>query len=557
MGWDLSCKDWWQRLQSGRSLVPDLPLWSAEGERAVRIFNKLRLADVPGTPTMEEAGGEWFRDIVRAMFGSIDPETRQRMIRELFALVPKKNSKTTDGALLMVTALLLNQRPRAGFVMTAPVQDVAQLAFDAAAGAIDLDPVLSKKFHVRHHLKTILHRETKAELEIMTFDPAVLTGQKISGGALIDELHVCAKMAKAPKALRQIRGGMVPFPEAFLAFITTQSDEPPVGVFAEELQKARDIRDGKREGAMLPVLFEFPEDIQADESRPWENSALWPMVTPNLGKSITVERLEADFEDARQTSESELRIWASQHLNLQIGLGLQSGSWAGAMFWEQQGSELVTIEAILRDCEVVTAGIDGGGLDDLLALALTGRHKDTGSWMHWAHAWAHPVVLERRKKEATRLRDFERDGDLTIVERIGDDIEGVVVHLQRVEDAGLLERVGCDPAAIGGIHDALIGMGLDDERIVGIPQGWKLVSAIKTLERKLAECVFVHGARRLMAWSVGNARVEPRGNAIVITKQASGFAKIDPLMATFNAVALMALNPAPARRHIHMFSVGG
>jgi phage terminase large subunit-like protein len=47
-----------------------------------------------------------------------------------------------------------------------------------------------------------------------------------------------------------------------------------------------------------------------------------------------------------------------------------------------------------------------------------------------------------------------------------------------------------------------------------------------------------------MAWCVGNAKVEPKGNAIVITKQASGTAKIDPLMALLNAVSLMALNPA-------------
>ena len=51
-----------------------------------------------------------------------------------------------------------------------------------------------------------------------------------------------------------------------------------------------------------------------------------------------------------------------------------------------------------------------------------------------------------------------------------------------------------------------------------------------------------HGGQRLMAWAVANARVEPKGNAIVITKQASGSA-IDPLTAAFNAIALMSTNP--------------
>jgi phage terminase large subunit-like protein len=95
-----------------------------------------------------------------------------------------------------------------------------------------------------------------------------------------------------------------------------------------------------------------------------------------------------------------------------------------------------------------------------------------------------------------------------------------------------------DALAMRGIHNN------DKKRIVGIAQGWQLGRAIKTLERHLADGSFVHGAQPLMAWCLGNAKVEPRANGILITKQASGTAKIDALMATFNATDLMSLDPA-------------
>lgn len=543
--WDLSCLDWHERLRQRRSLVPDLPLDLVRGNKAVAVFNKLRLADVPGTPTMGDAGGDWFRDIVRALFGALDAATKQRMIRELFLLVSKKNSKTTNGALLMLTALLLNERPHASLIMTAPVQDVAQLAFDAASGAIALDPVLQSKLHVREHIKTIVHRETKAELAIMTFDPAVMTGQK-PVYALIDELHVIAKMSKAASALRQLRGGMIPFPEGFLAFITTQSEEAPSGVFKAELDRARGIRDGKKQGAMLPVLYEFPAEMQKSQDRQWKDPANWHMVTPNAGRSISIARLIEDMADAESKGEAELRAWASQHLNIEVGLALHSDRWAAADFWEQCSTR-VTLQELIDRSDVIELGIDGGGLDDMLALCALGRDKDTGDWLHWGHAWIHPIVLERRKAEAEKFRDFERDGDLTIVMKIGDDIGGLVTYVQQVEDSGLLDKIGVDVAGIGAIVDAILELEIAQERIVGISQGWRLVGAIKTTERRCAEGTMKHGGRPLMAWCIGNARVEPRGNAVIITKQAAGSAKIDPLMATFNAVTLMSMNPQPSK----------
>jgi len=111
--------------------------------------------------------------------------------------------------------------------------------------------------------------------------------------------------------------------------------------------------------------------------------------------------------------------------------------------------------------------------------------------------------------------------------------------------------VALDPYGVGAIVDALNEVGISgQDQIVGISQGWKLTGAIKTAERKLADGTLRHSSQKLMSWAVANARVEPKGNAIIITKQASGSAKIDPLMAAFNAIALMSTNPWSSRPSI-------
>ena len=92
--WSLAVPDWRERIRTGRSLLPDLPhLNRARPTGPIAIFNKLRLPDVTGTPALAEAGADWFREIVGALHGSFDPATRERMIREIFLLAPKKSSR--------------------------------------------------------------------------------------------------------------------------------------------------------------------------------------------------------------------------------------------------------------------------------------------------------------------------------------------------------------------------------------------------------------------------------------------------------------------------------
>jgi phage terminase large subunit-like protein len=249
--------------------------------------------------------------------------------------------------------------------------------------------------------------------------------------------------------------------------------------------------------------------------------------------------------ERKDKMDGSFQTFLAKHLNVQIGLNLRAGRWPGVDFWETTKIERgMDLERLIATCDVLTVGIDGGGLDDLLGFAVLGRDSDTREWRLWVRAWAHRSVLERRKSEAPRLQGFASDGDLVIVDRVGDDVEQVADIVEQCEASGLLDTVGCDPAGIGAILDALEEAGLPHEKIVSVGQGWRLNASIKTLERKLAGGELVHAGQPLMAWSVGNARQEPRGNAVIITKQASGTAKIDPVMATLNAVHLMSLNPA-------------
>jgi hypothetical protein len=54
MAWNLSTPDWQNRIRTGQSLIPDLPLLDkAAAERAVNLFDRLRLPDVTGKATIK------------------------------------------------------------------------------------------------------------------------------------------------------------------------------------------------------------------------------------------------------------------------------------------------------------------------------------------------------------------------------------------------------------------------------------------------------------------------------------------------------------------------
>ncbi len=544
MEWSTACLDWERRILAKESLIPFAPLFPEEAAAALDVFKALRIVDAAGSPTFGEACEQWVFDFVSAIFGAYNPETGKRMIREFFLLISKKNSKSTIAAGIMVTALLRNWRMSAELLILAPTIEVANNSYKPAADMIRADPTLEALLHIQDHVRTITHRTTGAALKVVAADSDTVSGKK-AAFVLVDELWVFGAKPKADSMLREATGGLVSRPEGFVISLSTQSDTPPAGVFKAKLDYFRDVRDGKiKDNKSLGVIYEFPKAMidKADYLKP----ANFYISNPNIPHSVSQEWLEDELRKEMAKDISTRATFLAKHLNVEIGMNLRANRWAGADFWQQRADTSLSLEAVLAQSEVVVVGIDGGGLDDLFGLSVLGRHTVSRDWLAWCHAWCHEGVLDRRKSIAPKLRDFQAAGDLTIVDDELADISDIIEIIADVKSRGLLASVAVDPAGLGELIEALATINVTQEAglLIGAPQGYAMMNAIKTAERKLANGTLRHSGSALMDWCVGNLKIEPTATAIRASKQNAGDAKIDPMMALFDAVTVMSRNPS-------------
>lgn len=514
--------------------------------RAVTFFKSLRIVDAPGSPTFGEACDQFVFDFVAAIFGAYDEETGRRLINEFFFLISKKNSKSTVSAGIMLTALMLNWRKSAEFYILAPTIEVADNSFIPMRDMIEADPELKYILKVQGYMRRVEHIEQKAFVKVIAADEKTTSGKKATG-VLIDELHEFGNSAKAENMITEATGGLASRIDGFVIYSSTQSAEPPAGVFKSKLMYARHVRDGVIEDkTFLPIIYEFPQFmLDKNEHLEFKNAYI---TNPNLGRSVDEAFLEKKYKQSLELGEGNSTIFLAKHLNVEVGIALRSNRWAGARHWEKRGVlKNFTLDELIERSEVIAVGIDGGGLDDLFGFAVIGRDKKTKKWLVWAHAWAHDEVYDTRKDIVSRLEDFEKAGELTRVdEGSEEDMHQVAALCEKINASGKLYQIGMDPAGLGTLVTELELVGIDkDKDCRAVRQGYMLGGAIKVAERKLASGGMIHSCQGLMAWCVGNAKIEARANGILITKQKNGSGKIDPLMALFSAVELMTDEPEP------------
>ncbi len=514
--WTTAVPNWTDRIVNHQSLLPsNLPINQQVAKLAMRIFDSLILVDVIGQPPLGQATKQWAREFVSAIFGCYEPKSRKRLISEFFLLISKKNSKSTLASAIMLTALILNDRRSAELAIIAPTKEVANNSFFPARDMINADAELQALFNISEHTRTITHLGTNATLKVYASESDTLAGLKASY-ILVDELWVFGKRATADAMLKEATGGLVSRPEGFVIYLTTMPDEPPCGVMKSKLDYARDVRDGNIDDPQfLGLLYEFPQKFLDDESYLEPNN--WYITNPNLNASVSQQWLEREFRKANDEGKEQLQNFTAKHLNVQIGLSMRANRWSAIEFWEQaKADNPFTLDELIEQSEVITIGGDGGGLDDLLGLAVVGR-LPSKKWWVWVKAWCHEIALDRRKKIAPILQDFQKQGGLSIAQKVGDDTAEFADICKQVFDSGKLDRIGLDPLRLGSILDELESVGIPSDIIVGVSQGFKMAGYILTAELKIARRDLLHANQPILNWSMSNSRTVVKGSGVMTT----------------------------------------
>ncbi len=452
--WTTANPSWEQRIVARESLLPCGPLFPDEAEASLAVFDDLHVADIGAR--MGDACAPWMRDFAACLFGAIDEESGRRLIREYFLMVAKKNFKSGLGAAIMLTELLRNSREGAEFLLLAPTLEVARNAYEPARAMIRADDELSTLLHVRDHLRTIEHRDNGSSLKIIAADSETVSGKKASA-VLIDELWLFGKKPHAEAMLREATGGLASRPEGFVFFLSTQSDEPPQGVFKAKLQYARDVRDGAIEDRkFLPLIYEFPRGmIERGEHLKPENLYL---PNPNLGRSVDREWLVDELRKAQAAGGESLRVFSAKHLNLQVGLAQRHDGWIGAEHWQECEDETLTLEGLLEWADGVVIGVDVGGSEDVFSLSLLARRKPEEGRAHWRalnRSWFYESSLSRRQAVQSALTDFIKAGELTLIQESNEAYDEIADLVRRVDEAGLLLAVGVDSERPGDLPEVL------------------------------------------------------------------------------------------------------
>ncbi|MDE4143187.1 MAG: terminase large subunit [Pseudophaeobacter sp. bin_em_oilr2.035] len=380
------------------SPIPD-PM--GHGERAVQFLRALK-HPASTAPKRALQLAEWQERIVRRIYGPVD-EDGERMVREVFLMIPRGNRKTSLAAALSILHLLGPQKlPGGQIIFAAADRKQSSIGFREAANIVREDRHLvraTKIYDPTNAPKTI-----KSLLDGSTLEAASSDGKAMHGTTptfvLVDEIHAWRSAGR--ELWEALQSGMAKRPGG-LTVIATTAGRGREGLAAERYAYARKVALGEIDNpSFLPIIFE-PE--KGDD---WQDEVLWHKVNPGL--SLGFHDLKKLRTDAKEAVDNHAKRYEFQQYNLNTWHGnsrdpLFNFDTYDARQFEDDETDLEALPCYL--------GVDYAQSGDLAAVVAAWRYDDGQITIKPWFIVAGEGLQEREKNEGRPYQRWIDEGHLT------------------------------------------------------------------------------------------------------------------------------------------------
>lgn len=470
------------------------------GERAVRFLRALRhpKSKAKGRAFTLDA---WQERIVRRIYGPrhlVDiPELGirrgDRIVRNVFLLLPRGNRKTTLAAALALLHTIGPEKVPGGEVITAASdRKQARLAYTEAIGIIRSDRRLSAAVTPQDYRNKILYPNNGSYFESISADAGTQHG-RTPAFVLADELHAWPKR----DLWDVLRSGLIKTPNTLMVIATT-AGRGSDNLAHEHYAKARKIALGEIDDpTYLPVLFETAADAD------WRDPEVWRRANPGMSCSPSYPDLAGFHAYAKDSEGSPGERDAFRQLSLNVWLDHSASPFVEMSVYDQ-GNTPVDIDMLRsRPCWLA---VDLSSTGDLTAIVAAWPDDDDG---YDVQPWFFCPADNLRGRA-------DRDGVPYPAWAEAEQIiatPGNVVDLRAVEEkvrelcAELnVQEIAFDPH-MGRVMMA--NLAEDGFPVVEHRQGWiSMAPAVKELERAILGGMFRHGGHPVLRWNFSNIAVE-------------------------------------------------
>jgi len=457
-----------------------------------------------------------------------------RRFRELYAEIPRKNSKSTMGALVGLDMFMNDNEAGAEVYSGATTEKQAFEVFGPAKLMIERSPEIRDEAGVEVWAKALVKPEDNSRFWPVVGKPG--DGPSPSC-AIVDEYHE----HQTTELLDTMVSGMAAREQPMLVVITTAGSNLGSPCRDKHLEVEKVLEGTLENDELFGIIYTI------DEGDDWTRPEAIRKANPNLGVSVDEGFLLAQQRQAIQNPAHQNRF-KTKHLNvwcaaLVAGINMHA--------WKLAADPALRIEQFKGESAIFSLDL-ASKLDICAFIQLFTRQQDgVQHYYVFGRYYLPEDTIEEARANQLAYRKWVAEGHLIATEGAEIDFDRIREDVKEARALVQAKEVVFDPWRATQLAHQLAK---DGATTVEMGQTAKnMAEAFDELLTALRAGRFHHDGNPVLEWMAGNTVAKSVAKGVVVPSKEKPENKIDAIVATVMAIARASAIEAPDRKYQLLF----